>query len=533
MSWLANLWMLGSPAASPPVGSGILFCDSAAGSGVWQTANSYSVGQYMNATGTDINVTFQCITAGTSAGTEPTWNQTVGADTVDGTVTWRAREADNWEAAFITVERAINAYRNRLPAVNVIWMEEQHLEFPTTTNFQILPATTVGKVDTIPTIHRVAKITNLYSPARGGSYTSPNFKVTGSSDITFSTMGHWHGIGVEAGKRINLSHILGTFEDCLLTYGVSVTSSMTLSKADTQMLNCTITAKAFANNYFQLGLAASTRALFRGCTFDIDSSTSGLIQAAQYISYQELSFIDCDLSALTQPLLVDTSDFALGAASTAVSGRFQLEFVNCRLPVNYSIFDGTWVANKATWARVENCSSNGVRTFEYQQRDLLGNTLYNETTYLDTGYQDTESATRLSLELIPTVKVNRGISVESPIIGGFFSSIGAKTITIELIENFTTALTTRDLWLELHYLKGANDSFRTIQSSKVQLVAAESSLLPGIGLTNWTAEPSGSRSVKLEASVIVARQGEFQGVVKLAKYEAGKQVFTDLAFTVS
>jgi hypothetical protein len=53
----------------------------------WQANSSYLVGQGVTDGG---NNTYVCVTAGTSGSQQPTWNNTAGATTTDGTVVWRA-----------------------------------------------------------------------------------------------------------------------------------------------------------------------------------------------------------------------------------------------------------------------------------------------------------------------------------------------------------------------------------------------------------------------------------------------------------
>lgn len=55
----------------------------------WAATTAYSLGNWAVATTFDGNI-YECTTAGTSGGTEPTWNTGLGVTTTDGTVTWTA-----------------------------------------------------------------------------------------------------------------------------------------------------------------------------------------------------------------------------------------------------------------------------------------------------------------------------------------------------------------------------------------------------------------------------------------------------------
>lgn len=57
----------------------------------WQATTAYVLGDIVVPTTRDGNF-YECTTAGTSGGSDPTWNTTLGTTTSDGTVTWTARE---------------------------------------------------------------------------------------------------------------------------------------------------------------------------------------------------------------------------------------------------------------------------------------------------------------------------------------------------------------------------------------------------------------------------------------------------------
>ena len=61
----------------------------------WAGTTAYAVGDVVKATSGNETLYFHCTAAGTSAGSEPTWDTTVGNTTVDGTVTWTTRKFPN------------------------------------------------------------------------------------------------------------------------------------------------------------------------------------------------------------------------------------------------------------------------------------------------------------------------------------------------------------------------------------------------------------------------------------------------------
>ncbi len=70
------------------VNTGIVTFVTAPGPAVWQASTAYSVGDKVSATAGALELKFRTVQAGTSDGTEPTWDQTIGQTTNDGTVVW-------------------------------------------------------------------------------------------------------------------------------------------------------------------------------------------------------------------------------------------------------------------------------------------------------------------------------------------------------------------------------------------------------------------------------------------------------------
>lgn len=59
----------------------------------WSATQAYAAGAWVRSVATAAALRFECTTAGTSAGTEPTWPTTAGTTVTDGTAVWTARQA--------------------------------------------------------------------------------------------------------------------------------------------------------------------------------------------------------------------------------------------------------------------------------------------------------------------------------------------------------------------------------------------------------------------------------------------------------
>lgn len=80
---------------------------------VWQASTSYSIGDtVIAATANPNNTRFRCTTAGTSGGSEPSWDHTVGNTTNDGTAVWTTDQFISWSLSGFTQVVAATATGN-------------------------------------------------------------------------------------------------------------------------------------------------------------------------------------------------------------------------------------------------------------------------------------------------------------------------------------------------------------------------------------------------------------------------------------
>jgi hypothetical protein len=268
--------------------------------------------------------------------------------------------------------------------------------------------------------------------------------------------------------------------------------------------------------------------VYIGCTFNIASHSNGFIDPANGVSASGLTFIDCDLSLLTNTLLVDTSKLTISTVYT----EQVFKFINCKLKSTYTLTDGTFDAINGL-ILLDGCSANAGTNILNRRVTFLGDVDTNASVYFDSGYKDLNS-NNLSQIFTPDVSTILGRGIESFPINGIIESTGSKTFTLELVENYTVALTERECYLELYYFDSASNTHHKVDTSTKQFAKSSyTALTAGSGLGNWTAEPSGSRSVKLEVATTVNKIGHYYGVVHLEKYEAGKVLHIDNKFTVT
>ena len=525
--------MLGEPAL--PASEGVICLDSN-GATERTIFTAYILSDIINTSDKTVPYAFECIVAGTVDISEAAFIAVTaaGQTVVDGTATFISRDPTIWNYPMITAERAMNAYKDRLPSIKEIWADVNHLETHAGTN-NINAASNF--FDEIPGIYRVDKATNEYSPTTTDGSSNNNYTAGSFGDIDVNADAYWHGFRFECEDAFKVLERNARFEDCKIEYAVvNWDASLVLKPYDCEFVNTEIVGdrRGVVGQIMSFYQGPGMRVKFLGCSFTMINNTAGYLQGANVISEQVIDFESCNFSALTNPAMIDTSDFSIGSTTNADITILELKFNNCLMPSNYTIWDGSWMADIATQITVENCSDDGTNTYVNEYRDLGGGVKYDDAAYYDSGYEEDESAARLSIVLSPEDKVSQSLVVSSSQIGGFFSTRGSKILTLELVENFTNPLNASEIWLELYYYKSNGDVLRTLDKSTKEYIEATFTELPaGVGLGNWTGEPAGSRSVKLTTTISVNHPGLFYGIVRLAKYESGKVVHIDPEFQIS
>ena len=102
----------------------------------------------------------------------------------------------------------------------------------------------------------------------------------------------------------------------------------------------------------------------------------------------------------------------------------------------------------------------------------------------------------------------------------YLESTGSKTFTVELIDDFETALQDDEVWLEIFYHATSGQIKQSVGTTRVLPGSTVATLSAGTGTGNWTGEPTSSRSVKLAVTATVNNIGDYSAVVHLGKYEA-------------
>jgi|GEM_PF-7025738 len=311
----------------------------------------------------------------------------------------------------------------------------------------------------------------------------------------------------DTGRNVTNSStaVMGEFNNCRFRCGDGTASDMSNGSRDSSW--------RYTNCIIDIGddLDCSGNNEFLGCVITIGLSPNILMGG----DLRTAKFIDCDFSGNT------SGDTIVGVSTNRI---FNMEFLNCDMPA-------TWVAytfliqDQLSKITFDNCddSNDYPRTEHY----VKGGDVKTDTgVYITSGGWADEtgvvsgSAVPLSHKITPSVDCTMGVSVESIPLVAYVDATGSTTFTVELIDDFETALQDDEVWLDISYLGTSGQTAHTVATTQVFAGDTPANLSAGTGTGNWTGEPASSRSVKLSSTVTIGNIGFYEARVRLGKYEA-------------
>ena len=440
---------------------------------------------------------------------------------VDTNASAGSANGTSWANAYLTIQAALGVWT----IADEIWVASDSFETYTTT--QTLTATNDTDTLRVP-LYRVNSSTNLYDPTPQDTTGSDQIATTTAGDeIRISCNSAWYGF-----KFICASHFTLAFdndhspyfEDCEITYGTVTVGSQLQNFSDVRCvaINCYFRNILTADSYLDCDNGGDT--LFIGCFFNSSAHVNGYVRMTnQFAAGSKIEFISCDFTLLSNFILVDASV----AAGTGNATFRDIKFTNCIFKSTYVLYD-TLTDVAGLVIEMDGCSVLAGSEYIHRRVTFLGEMLATLSSYRTGGYAEEDGDINLSLQLSSLSQCRVSHSIKTTPITGYINSTGNKTFTIELIENFTTALTERECWMEIQFYNNAASQRQGIDTTTKEFAKLTyTDLTAGTGLGDWVGEPSGSRSVKLSATVNVLKVGHYKIVVHLGKYELNKVVLVD------
>ena len=492
----------------------------------WAASTAYSIGDIRRPTAAAVGDerVFRCTTAGTSAGTEPTWVNTKAATTNDNTVVWTEITGD---AAYNTLTNfaAPHARMRNLAA----WMAAGDDAYVSNAHAATEAATiTISFPGTVASPNRIFSInaaTGLI--AAGASETT-----TGVTSLNVNGSFYMEGVSFTSGSgngailtlqsgNVNTSQ---TYKDCIF-----------------------IIPSTNGNSYILIGQASTGPVVkikminpqfkFANTAHSIRGGVDLLIEGGSVVaggSNPANLFVPVSSRA---PLLIEVNGFDFsgwGSALNLVAGGASAQnvvavFHACKMPAAWS---GGLVSTAITSAGflVEAYNISATDTnYSCWSEFLEGNVKVDTSVYMTGG--STDGTTPFSVKMassagatFPTKALRTPeMVVRNEIVGS------AKTVTVEITHSEAADLTDAEIWLEVTYLGTSGFPLSTLITDQVATVLGT----PAAQTTStqaWTG--AGTRKQKLVVTPFTPQEkGDFLWRVALAKASATVYVNANLVIT--
>lgn len=417
----------------------------------------------------------------------------------------------SWTDAYTTLQAALTAWTTG----DVIYMESAHSE-------TVSAGLTGGGSDSERAqVLRVSSIDDSYS----GKPTTANISTTGTNDINLDCNAAFYGVYFDSDDLVLLnSNASLMFVDCVLRTDDRMAVGSSSTWVALELINTDLMFDG-AGGYIQMD---GGFLYVKGGSHTKASSTNAFV-VPQGSRYTEFKAIGCDMSAVAA---------SENLVNFPGAGAVSLEFTRCDMPTTFDTNQGD------TGSSVQSIylysSDDGGDDWYTEKTGFRGTVSTDTGTYLDSGFSF-EGSQSLSVLMAPVSAsvCNQGSPIEGiPIYFRYDGATGSsKTFTVELCENYTTALTDYQVWMDLYYCGTSGQNNWSIASSRnldsITSGTSGTSLSAGTGLANWTGEPASSRSVKISVSATPQVTGIYMAIVYLAQFETAKEFFYNPEVTVS
>lgn len=514
--------------------------------GIWLASKAYALGDRVcKVSQTSKNnansPVWECTTAGTSGGTEPTWPTTITAGTTtqtDGGVTWTARACTTWDNANPFIGALIQDTSNstiKVSAGDTVYVAGSHAEawtpsgihdhnFPgTATNpNRVLCVDDTGQSSSPTTLLTSATVTlnaggsGIQLSITGAAYiygiTWKNLTTSGTSNLGCFTNNAMTAASLVSVKMEQCGLTLGNNSGtCQFSFGTTTGSA---NDQVVELVNCTLT---YAN--------VNSLMLFGACRFTMKGGSIAGTSVTQMItpntgtgSSGTVEFDGVDLSSQTGKLNSGTG----GGSQTII-------FRNCKLGVgatvgatsgsgwNYPIFD------------IINCDSGGTNYKVHREHGL--GTIDQETTKIrSSGASD--GTTGISWKAVSNSAALWQFPLPMFEIAIWNDNSGSsKTATVEILADSATNLNNDDIWMEVEYLGDASSPKSSMVSNTKSNILASNAALSSSSASWTTTGMTNPNAMKLQASFTPQQKGPVTCRVYLGK--PSQTVYIDPMVTIT
>lgn len=452
---------------------------------------------------------WECTTAGTSAGAEPTWPASVTVDVTTVTssgATFTARRpghptaaTDDWTFATPYLKYGTLA---AITAGDEVYVSDGHAE------------SQAAAYDCSPAVNcKILCVDDAAAPPTAMA-TTATVTTTGNSTLTCqltTAQFYCYGITFSAGSgAVNVNMILGggVFESCNFITGGTSGGQVIFQNVAYNCTNCSVKFAAAGSTITGAGAG-----IWRGGSL-LAGGTS-----------------PTTLFAYTSPGLVENFDLTnANAAINLTIGTVgfvpRIVFRNIKLPASWSgavVTGASAVGAEFSITRLEN-GDNAATNYRLQMVGTYGSVV-NETTLVRTGGA-TDGMTAFSWKVVTVAAAGMFPTgfMKTPEIVKWNATTGSPiTVTVEILHDSATALTDKEVWLEVSYLGTSGAPLGTLitdAAASVLATAADQTASSATWTTTGMANPN---TQKLSVTFTPQIAGFIHAVVKLCK--ASKTIY--------
>ena len=486
----------------------------------WAATTAYTVGQIIRPTAAIAGrkIAYRCTTAGTTAGTEPTWSATFGGTTTSNTAVFTAVNSDTygWTAAAGDVSTVTNAATSSFAAAgDKIFLSSDHSE--TTASSTGWSSAISGAWGTLTT--------SILSVNRAGSVPPVAADLTPGASITFQTL------YIDSSKPLYIEGVTLSASSGNITFNQTAYGSHYLKNCSLQITSATSTYKVSAGDYVEvildntsISFAHAGQTINFGVSSDLTwintaSPLAGTAPTYLFTLGTYISLIDCvgvDFSGYTGTLAYSNS--------SVCASKILLE--GCKISSSVTLLAGAPNGNAPTIELV-NCWDGSVVRNDHAQ--IAGVVTAERTITLTGGAADDVGAFSLKMAAAST-KIDKWVApLESFWIDVENTAVGvSKTATVEIVSS--SSLNNDEIWMQLEYMGTAGNPLASFVFSQPLTPLTAAAAVP-TSTAAWNSAPATPVYQHLQVSFTPQRAGRVRARVMLGKASATVYVDPNIVIT--
>lgn len=490
----------------------------------FQTTHAYIIGDLMvpSAPAAKAKYVFRCTTAGTSAGSEPSWTATSDSSTqVTGTATFTnvtGQSTYGWSAAAGDMLTLTNVVR--VGSGDRVFVSSDHSETQSTAShgsgasqtagYGVIEWLCVNRAGSVPPV--AADMTTGATAVSSGTFAIPvpveiyfygfTFSVTGSSSLAIG--------GTSSAKTVyfkNCQLYLNTATAVALAPGAT-NASMQRAILDNTTLRCSSTSHQIAGRSganFEV-IWTNTASALAGATFP-----TVLFNPISGGSSLTVTCRGVDLSSVTGTLVV-----ASASAAGANIGGSRYLFDSCKIASAVIRYDPTGILNTNDIVELVNCY-DGTH-YVTESYSPLGAVTTEFTIYLYSGAADNNSS--FSHKMVSNANADK---FTAPLCGFWMdaelTATGVShTLSVDIISS--TALNNDEIALYVEYRGTASSSITSFVDSFIATPMTTPAAVTSVTIHPWASRPATPVAQRLSVTFTPQVAGRVRGQVRLGKTSA-------------